>query len=67
MFPSVLFRPTQRHYQNKYLALNQGQEIHVLSFQCSCVSGFNLRDLRMVSSDAACFSDFKTPPTLENV
>ena len=60
-------RPHRDITKIKYLALNQGQKIHVLSSQCSCVSVFNLRDLRMISLDPACFSDFKTPPTLKNV
>lgn len=51
----------------KYFALNQGQKIHVLSSQCSCISGFNIRDLRMISSDPACSSDSKTPLKNENI
>ncbi len=64
---SALFRPTQRHNQKKYFALNQGEKIYDLSSQCSFVSGFNIRDLRIISSDPACFSDSKTPLKHENI
>ena len=50
--------------KTKYLALNHGHKIHIPSLQCSSVSAWILRDLRMVLSDSACFSVSKTPPEL---
>ena len=65
MFHGNHLSDPQTLHQINYFFLNHGYKIHLLSSQSSCVSVFDLEDLRMISCDWACFTVSKTHPTFE--